>query len=323
MTSEIFDKYTRLEHANLDHADIVNVNWCMGNTCNFACSYCPPSLHSGSLGWFEYEKVLKFCDLVINHYNGKKIYFEFTGGEVTLWKHFPDLCKYLKQNENVRVGFISNASRTMRWWNDIIPFVDHACLSFHPEFGNKDHFTEVVKLTSQHFRTHVNVMMKPDSFNDLYEFALKISKIKNISMALQPLLKDFSEEVFPYDQFQQHILDNQHALVSKHIVYDKTFESYRGAMAMVTPGGTRVVSAPQRFIGTQRNSWFGWKCWAGLEQIVVDMNGAILRGWCRVGGNIGNILDENLNLPTTPVLCDKQKCHCNFDIMCTKEKVAG
>lgn len=319
MNTEIIDNYVRLEHANPDHANIVNVNWCMGNTCNFECSYCPSSLHDGSKGWYDYGSVVAFCDRVLEHYAGKKVYFEFTGGEVTLWKHFPDLCKYLKEKQ-VKVGFISNGSRTMRWWNEIIPFVDHACLSFHPEQGEKEHFLEVVKLTSQHFRTHVNIMMKPDRFNELYEFAVKVSKIKNISIALQPLLKDFSEEIYPYDKFQQHVLDHQHMLVARNITYDRQFESYRGAMAMVTATGKRQVVAPQRFIGMQKNSWYGWNCWAGLEQIIVDMDGSIYRGWCRVGGRIGHILDDDINLPSSPVLCNKAKCHCNFDIMSTKER---
>ena len=50
------------------------------------------------------------------------------------------------------------------------------------------------------------------------------------------------------------------------------------------------------------------------------MDGTIHRGWCKVGGTIGHIADANLELPTDPVTCNKTMCHCNFDIMCTKEK---
>jgi len=291
----------------------------MGNTCNFACSYCPTSLHDGSIGWYDYEKVIAFCDKVMDHYK-KVIYFEFTGGEVTLWKHFPALCKYLK-SKGMEVGFISNSSRTLRWWNDILPHVDHVCLSFHSEFGDKEHFLEVVKLTSQHFRTHVNIMMNPDRFDELYQFSLECVKINNISIALQPLLVHFSEEVYPYNPIQKSILDNQWQLVTSRIVYDKSYKSYRGAMAMVEPDGNRTVAAAHKFINHGKNAWSGWKCWAGLEQIVIDTDGSIFRGWCRVGGKIGHVLDEDLQFPYDPVVCSKQKCHCNFDIMCTKEMV--
>ena len=49
------------------------------------------------------------------------------------------------------------------------------------------------------------------------------------------------------------------------------------------------------------------------------MDGSLHRGWCKVGGKIGHITDENLMLPIRPVICDKTMCHCNFDIMSTKE----
>ena len=319
MKTDTFERYIRLEHANLDLAKIVNVNWCMGNTCNFECSYCPKSLHDGSHGWYDFEKVLVFCDKIITHYAGNTVYFEFTGGEVTLWKHFPDLCQWLKAR-GCRVGFISNSSRTLRWWEDILDHVDHVCLSFHPEAGDKAHFQQVAAMTSQRFRTHVNLMMLPDRFDELYDFAVQLTSINNISMALQPLLINFGEQVYPYEPDQQDRIDRQFELVSKHITHDRQFENYRGAMAMVRPDGKRVVMAPQKFISQQVNSWQGWHCWAGLENIIVDMDGKIYRGWCREGGSIGHVLDVGLDLPTAPVLCRKHRCHCNFDIMCTKEK---
>lgn len=319
MNQKILDDYIRLEHSVTDLAKIVNVNWCMGNTCNFACSYCPSGLHDGSVSWYELQSVLNFCEQIIQHYK-TTIYFEFTGGEVTLWKHFPDLCRFLRAN-GCKVGFISNSSRTLRWWSDILPNVDHVCLSYHPEAGDKEHFRSVAALTSEHFRTHLNIMMVPDRFDELYEFAQQLSTIKNVSMALQPLLVDFGETVFPYDEDQKHKLDNQYELVSKHVVHDKQFETYRGAMAMVNSAGKRVVMAPQKFISQQRNSWQGWHCYAGLENIIVDMDGSVYRGWCKVGDSIGNVLDAKLNLPIEPIICTKARCHCNFDIMCTKERI--
>jgi organic radical activating enzyme len=322
MNPEVFKTYTRLEHANRDLSKIVNVNWCMGNTCNFECSYCPKSLHDGSHGWYDYDSVLRFCDKIITHYAGNTVYFEFTGGEVTLWKHFPDLCKWIK-SQGHKVGFISNSSRTLRWWEDILPHADHVCLSFHPEAGDKQHFFTVAALTSQHFRTHVNLMMLPDRFDELYEFAEQLTDIPNISMALQPLLINFGEQVYPYSAEQQHRIDNQYELVSKRIQHDRHFETYRGAMAMIEPSGKRTVIAPQKFISMQQNDWQGWQCHAGLENIIVDMDGKLFRGWCRVGGSIGHVLDPQLMLPTHTVTCDKARCHCNFDIMCTKEKIDG
>jgi hypothetical protein len=91
-------------------------------------------------------------------------------------------------------------------------------------------------------------------------------------------------------------------------------------MKTVKVDGNTQVSSAHRFISEKTNDWSGWKCYAGVEQLIVDMDGHFYRGWCKVGGRLGKIDDINLKLPTDPVVCNKTMCHCNFDIMSTKEK---
>jgi hypothetical protein len=100
------------------------------------------------------------------------------------------------------------------------------------------------------------------------------------------------------------------------------------------------VVAPHLFIANKLNSWKGWKCYAGVEQIVVDVDGSVWRGWCKVGELLGWVdkvkidtgfgshatatkpgLPVQIDFPKDPIICDKDFCHCNFDIMSTKEKV--
>ena len=313
--------YVKLIHENEKHEDFVVVNWCMGNKCNFSCSYCPMGLHDGSVDWYDYQTVKDFCDNVINHYSPKTVYFEFTGGEITLWKHFKELCDHL-HTENSRIGLITNGSRTMRYWEELKPNIDHVCISFHPEFTDENKFLELVGFLSDEIRVHANVMMSPVEFDRCFEVALKLKDIPNISMALQPLIVDFGAELYEYTTEQHDILNRQWHLTSKFIPRTKTFESYRGAMVTVSDTGERLENwAPNRFISNGLNNWKGWSCHAGVEQMVVDMDGTIYRGWCKVGGGIGHITDKNLNLSTQPIICSKDFCHCNFDIMSRKEKV--
>lgn len=312
--------YDKLEHFNVDHADYVVVNWCVGNTCNYRCSYCPDFLHSGSVPWPDLDVTIEFCKKVISHYKGKKLYFEFTGGEVTMWNGLIPLSLFLKEH-GCKVGIISNGSRSLDFWNKIMPAIDHVCLSFHPEFSKDKHFTEVVQLCSQNIRTHVNIMMSPDKFNACYALATDIKNIKNISLALQPLVIDFGSQLYDYTSSQKDILDRQHDLVTKYITHDKKFDYFRGAMAMIAKDGKRIPKSPQRFISSSENNWQGWHCYIGVEQIVIDADGNIFRGWCLVGGKIGHVTDSDLLLPSTPVLCTKTMCHCNLDIMATKERV--
>ena len=149
----------------------IYVDIALGNTCNFSCSYCPPWLHDGDVDWANnYHKwgtrylkdIKKFILEVIDHYYPKKIYFEFTGGEVTLWKDLIPLAKFIRSN-NATIGIISNGSRPARWWGKHKKYFDHVCFSFHAEFGKPDKFLSVVKEVNGEFRTHVNIMMHSTS----------------------------------------------------------------------------------------------------------------------------------------------------------------
>ncbi|NQZ02460.1 MAG: radical SAM protein [Bdellovibrionales bacterium] len=312
-----FPDYVTLRHLNKDHENYVVVNWCVGNTCNYSCSYCPSGLHDGSVKWPDFSTIARFCRSVVDHHPGKKVYFEFTGGEITLWKDFSKLAEVLFLM-GCRVGIISNGSRSHQFYEKLIPMIDHVCLSYHPESAKPDHFLKTVQMCAKEIRTHVNFMMHPDFFLENLDLAYKVKEIPNISIAIQPLTKEMGEELFDYTDTQRKVINSQNAFLARQIQHDKAFEYYRGAMEMHKPDGETIKMSPQRFISSGNNSWKGWHCYAGVEQIVVDMKGDIFRGWCLEGGSIGNIRDENLELPSQPVLCSKSYCHCNLDIMTTK-----
>ena len=313
--------YNVLDHHHESTKDWVVVNWNLGNMCNFSCSYCPSILNDGSFGWNEYDVVKNFIDEVIKVYAPRTVYFEFTGGEVTLWKDFVKTAMYIKERGH-DIGFISNGSRTIRWWEKNKVNFDHVCLSFHPEEGDHEHFLEVVQIMSKQCRTHVNIMMHndPDKFEIGKGLAQDVIACENISIALQPLVIDFGNERYPYTDEQLQIIDDQFKDYGSKIKHTKEFKIYRGSMDMIdTVNDLKQNSSAHRFIADNQNNWKGWDCWAGNEQFVVDFDGSIWRGWCRVGGSFGNIKrPEQINFPDKPVRCNKAYCHCNFDIMCKK-----
>ncbi len=99
------------------------------------------------------------------------------------------------------------------------------------------------------------------------------------------------------------------------------------------------IVPPHIFIANKLNSWKDWKCYAGVEQLIVDIDGSVWRGWCKVGELLGWVGKKTIDtgvgtyatdtkpgtlkvdFPKNPIICDKDFCHCNFDIMSTKEKV--
>lgn len=309
--------YTRLEHLNPKNIDWFVVNWCLGSTCNFSCSYCPTNLHDGSHPWHNSQNVKDFVQKIKAIHPEKNIYFEFTGGEVTLNKDFIDICKFCTES-GVKVGFISNGSRTLRWWEENKTYFDTVMLSFHSEFADPDHFCKVVEILHEQVRVHVNVMMKSENWQKCIDLANKVKDIGNCSIALQPLAHQLSGDLFDYPADQLDTLSRQHELITGKVKYTKAFDVYRGAMKTINTDGTTTARTAHSFISKNTNNWEGWDCYAGVEQLIVDMDGSVWRGWCRVGGRIGKISDPNLVLPSEPVVCNKNRCHCNYDIMSTK-----
>jgi hypothetical protein len=309
--------YERLEHLNPKNKNWFVVNWCLGSICNFSCSYCPTTLHDGMHKWHNTNSVKSFVQKIKMVHPDKNIYFEFTGGEVTLNKDFIEICQHCTESD-VKVGFISNGSRTLRWWEENKGYFDTVLLSYHSEFADFDHFSKVVETLHNDVRVHVNVMMKAENWDRCMDLAHRIKTLGNCSIALQPLAHDLNGELYPYSEGQLAILHNQHALIGTHVKYTKSFEVYRGAMKTVDINGVESPRTAHSFISKNTNNWQGWDCYAGVEQLIVDMDGGIWRGWCRAGGRIGSIDDQNLQLPINPITCDKNRCHCNYDIMSTK-----
>jgi sulfatase maturation enzyme AslB (radical SAM superfamily) len=313
--------YDLLEHFLDESKDTIIINWWMGNICNYKCSYCPEYYHNGSDKWMNYEAAKSFCDKVLNHYRGKTILFEFLGGEITLWKDFLRLVRYLKEN-HAYVSMISNGTQTIQWWDENVDLFNIVYLSYHAEFANSMHFLSILNTIKNKLMVNVNIMMHPSWFSACLKTAREIIKIGNISVVLQPLIVDLhGNQLYHYTRMQLRIIQ-AHANFIQQIHWSKKFRYFRSGMKKVnTKSGTMEPVFSHTLISQNENSWKGWYCYAGVEQIAIEPNGDFFRGRCKVGGKIGNVYDQELSFAKTPVICSKDKCNCNFDITCTKKRV--
>ncbi len=307
--------YTKLEHANHNHANTFIVNWMAGNTCNYSCSYCPDYLHNGTSPWLSYSVVTEFCDKIITHYTSKKIVFEFTGGEITMWPDFIQVAAYLHAR-NIDISIISNGSRTLRWWETAVPYLKRVHLSFHPEQGDQKQFENVVAYLYNKTSLHVNIMMHPSCFETCRDFASQLEHTYPVSVSRQPLLHQLKGSLYTYSREELSIMGQSQ---SAAIEADQT-HVYRSEMTKAYPDGERTNHSCNYFLSSFENNWNDWLCFAGLEQIVVTQTGDVYRGWCMSGGKIGHISQHKIVFPTNPVCCDQYECSCNFDILCTKIK---
>ena len=41
---------------------VLQIEWTLGNTCNYNCSYCLPVLHDNSFPWIDLDESIKFIE---------------------------------------------------------------------------------------------------------------------------------------------------------------------------------------------------------------------------------------------------------------------
>jgi pyruvate-formate lyase-activating enzyme len=306
----------RLDHARPELARITLVDWTLGNSCNYACSYCPAGLHDGSIPWPRLPDLTRFVDRLAAHYErlGRTLLFQFTGGEPTVYPQFLDLLRHLRMRR-CKAGVISNGSRTLRWWAEARPLLDQVVLTHHVEFVELDHFIEVARYLAAAVRTHVNVTMHPARFDECLAAARRIAaECDDVTITLKPLLVDFGAETYQYTGEQRDVIGD----TSFAITRTRAIEESRGLMRVSFTDGRSELAKASHLIVRGQNRFAGWRCDAGLELLAIDARGRIHRALCRQGGMLGHISDHDLPLPTEPVVCTRPSCHCATDLMTSR-----
>lgn len=318
-------KLVRIEHHEDKHKDIVMISWILGNLCNYRCSYCPPELNSGSSDWIDTESVFPFLEKVLAHYkeSGKTLYFEFSGGEVTCDPDFITIVQWLKER-NCWVGIISNGSQNLTYWEQLIPFLDHICISYHPEFSTREKFEALTTYIHDKVTTHVNIVMHQKYFDECCEVGIEIAKkLKNSSLSFQPVMKclGFDTELVEYTPKQLERLKELDETVT--IPWYKEVRTYRGLLNCTYDDGTTEVISATNLFADEQTCFTGWECAAGIELLTIFYNGDIYPCWGKEGekkGKIGSIYDDSISFPKSTCTCDVPTCFDICDIMTTRRR---
>jgi organic radical activating enzyme len=284
------------------------VSWTLSNKCNYRCSYCPDILHNGSTGHADWETVSNFVKNFSK--SGKTICYRLSGGEPTYWKHFVDLAKLVKSQGHV-FSFLTNGSQSVDYYKEIGRYTDGMIISYHEEYADVDHLIEISKNIG--CPVFINLMLVPDKFNKLYTVAKRLFEEGNNINVWPKVIVDksniiLSNQVVDYTEEQK-------SLIKDWPFFKKVNDEllHRGELLL-----NDVTVTANDLIIKNLNNYKGWKCWAGIDMINIDMWGDIYRADCQQGGPIGNL--KQYDMPTMPIICDANKCACLSDIYLRKEQ---
>jgi organic radical activating enzyme len=298
------------------------VEWMLGNTCNYNCSFCPSSIKDGSQRWLDINDYISTCTRLINQaeHKNKKIVFQFTGGEPTLFKDLLLLIEFIKEKGHY-VNLISNGSRTLRWWEELADknLVDYLIISAHTEQNcSADHLINVINLFKNSF-TLCNVSCIPEYFEKTIHNFHMIMDNADCLLSLKPIIINHTEDCFlDYTTEQLRVIKSNTHVRSKN--YTKKMPGYKheSLIEVEYSNNYKFTSTSQRLIINKTNQFLNWKCSIGTEYLNI-VHDKIYRGKCSAGGPIGTVYD-NIGFVDDWIICPFDRCVCSTDFEETKIK---
>jgi len=284
------------------------ISWNLGNTCNWSCSYCPSYLHDGTVDWANIERIKPILLQIKNKLPNKKIRVEFVGGEVTLKSDFIDLMKFCRE-QGFNNCIVTNASRTVRYWEELAPYIDVAVLSFHPEFASREHYENIIRTcVDNNINVNCQIAMMKDSFWDLAKY------------------RDYLRETFPtvYTDFAV-LYDKENKFNHKNgyfYDYDETHVKYlndEGQKEFVIEydNGEEHEYSINEVRSMNLNDFRGFICGSELTSIAVDYRGGTSISVCAQRGPV-NVYKHGIDSILEPRLCEQPECRNPADIRILK-----
>jgi organic radical activating enzyme len=318
-----------------DECDTLRVAFQLGNPCTYNCSYCPPMTKDGSIPWPDVDKAIAIVDRIhevytSSPYNKKVIIYDLQGGEPTVWKDIEKLLIHINEIGDV-CQILTNASRSVRWWDEYGKYFDRVTMSFHPESADKVHFTEVIKvLQKNNVNCGAAILMLPELWDKCIDAKEYILENCDIELYLK-ILKDqsvYPAKMWPYTDDQlKYIEGNGHFKQKVPHANGRKYGSSTLLYDSKTNTHQRIIT--DRLIVTNQNRWRGWQCNIGIDTLLLDQHGRIRKGaYCykphekpeHVIGNWKTDDVKTLKFPTEAVTCHYDACWCIHDIRARKYK---
>jgi hypothetical protein len=264
---------------------------------------------------------------------GKIVWFQFSGGEPTLYPKLFDLLEYIKSKGGY-TSIISNGSRTLRFWNEFAEknILNRLFLSYHPEQEDSpDHVIEVNEImqkTNTLVTIFVTTQTDPTLFNKALLGHYKILKEATAISTLKVIIDSISLQ--PYTANQLSIIQKNLYVTSRkwNSQSVEKFESikntpwYDSTMVLEYSNGSTRSGKAQYLIDHGLNEFNGWECDIGKDLMIIEID-EVFRGVCREGGPIFKITDEDISWKTDSIICQKNKCICGIDIQEPKRRING
>jgi organic radical activating enzyme len=303
----------------------MQLTWVINNICPNACSYCPANLHNGKNHNYDWENARKFFHILFEKY--PRIHCSIAGGEPSVSPFLKEIVKEFYDRGHT-VSITTNGAKPVHFWEEISPYVQQICFSYHPEFPDKN-FIEKVQASARHCPTTVRVMMYHKYWQqsvDMYDECFKYRD-------------DFHTEAVRITRWGEVADNTSHIYTDEQLAWFKTNKPRASidwsqktgrknkwpklvCNFLMNDGELLVQPNVVELINQGLTDFSGWSCDIGLKSLFVDPKGNIRRANCHVGGRIGNINSPtDIEWPTASIICNDNCCDCATDVNISKYPV--
>lgn len=308
---------------SVTHQNYNIVEWMLGNTCNYDCSFCSDEFKSGNKKYLDIDVYIDTCKRLIAQSGDKKIWFKITGGEPTLYPKLIELLKFIKSTGNFTY-IITNGSRTLRYWAELCDtdYIDFIAVSMHPEQqADVNHIINVVNVFKDS-KTLVttNITCIPEYFDIATSAFFKIFNHCPTIVNLQQINDEYGMAKYSTEQ-QKILIECSNKVTPSFNAKPKSNipEQYRyhtGKLEFTYSDGSIKIDHAINFIKRGEDNFSGYLCDAGKRFIRISHD-TIQRAICGEGEK-WSIYDEQL-FAQTPVECTRTKCDCTLDMIQRKK----
>ncbi len=315
-------------------SDTLDLEYVLGNVCNYKCHYCFPGSNEGNYRWPDVNLVTNNIKKLCRYYSSykSKFHLKLVGGEPTLWPELITLVKELKNNFDIKISLSTNASRTLRYWDEIADYFDDIMISVHHQYADLDHIIHVANLIYEKNTSvlAVNVLMDPTQWSECVRIVDYLyQNSKHWLLATMPVTFD---GVTKYTAEQNDFLKTKNKRMPpddwvKKLIEKGKLTTINHNKIIATFNNSEEIEVDGRYIVINKlNNFYGFSCNLGVDRIFINKEG-LLTGGCgqQIFDNKLNINDQNFqfelaNIKPKAVICKQLICSCIPDILITKCK---
>lgn len=326
--------YKRFSSAWEDPDSPLQVQWSMGNICNWDCEYCPDYSKAGDSPWPNVNDCMNFLTQLFEHVKKieKSVHIDLIGGEVTLHPNFKEIAQFINSN-GYTLSIFSNGSRTTRFWEEVKDYLNTIVISYHPHSNTREHLVNVIDILMSSQKNDGEGTIPTVNFACVKNHIDEIIQMRNelyyywegrVNLELRLLRdkrghKQFGQWHYDYSQEDIDKIMAPPPWHNEPVVKYFAPKPLPGEIKIEHLNGSITWHGLNDIIVGNMNSFKGMYCNIGRESIVVDFKGNVRTGYCQ-HGSAGHISNPNIQFSNNGehVLCQQDKCFNLRDLQATK-----